>query len=94
MVKQNAQTMMKSPTTKEKVNQLDIWEEAKGVLHDISADNAYLRIKLTSVTLRYRNRTQLANGLRTKLAGHQGEKVGILRCDDPTEPFLVQFPSD
>jgi hypothetical protein len=94
MVKQNAQTMMKSPTTKEKLNQLDIWEEAKGVLHDISTDNVYLIIILTSVTLRYRNRTQMANGLRIKLAGHKREKVGILRCDDPTELFLVQFPSN
>jgi serine kinase of HPr protein (carbohydrate metabolism regulator) len=91
MVKQKPQTLLENAQTGKEVIQLNRWEEAKGRLEDISVKDDILRIELSSIVLEYRTGSQLADILLSKLEGHQGESVGILRCENHIEPIVVQI---
>lgn len=60
---------------------LSPWEEAVGVLEQLAEYEDVLVAKIGRITL------ALPNGLGDALRPHLGQRIAILRCDDPARPY-------
>jgi len=60
---------------------LSPWEEAVGVLEQLAEYEDVLVAKIGRITL------ALPTGIGDALRPHLGQRIAILRCDDPARPY-------
>ena len=64
---------------------LSPWEEAVGVLEQLAEYEDVLVAKIGRITL------ALPTGIGDALRPHLGQRIAILRCDDPARPYRFRL---
>lgn len=63
---------------------LSIWEEAVGVLSNLNSNEGSLIATIGSVSV------ALPSDLEELLCPLEGERIGIIRTDDPARPYRIR----
>jgi len=71
---------------------LSVWTEVIGPIHELSANDSYVCVKIGNKLLCFPPKSQEAEILLRKLTKElRGRKVGLLRTDDRIKPLLVRL---
>lgn len=68
-----------------------MFEEIVGELHTIEHSGGLVYVRLSTGTLRFEDSSRKAEICRQNLAGHEGDRVGILRTTLTEEPLVVRI---
>lgn len=67
-----------------KLDRLGFYEEAVGILHELSEEEGMLIARISKITL------ALPSEMADKLMPFLGQRIGILRTDIPMKEYLVR----